>query len=912
HSIPTLQRDVPDTLTFRTNLNATHTMHPPRTDHPPEPHPVLPCTPWHHSRHWFAAPQRRAGAGRAPRAGTLLGPRLTVSSTPPAHLWQARLAPEAMPYPGGHRIQGADMVPASVLLHTILTAAAESGAQAVSAVRFEYPIVVDRPRDIQVVAGVESLTLSSAAPDTGADRWVRHVSARLSAPSPDTEPSHAGAPQAGAPQSVPSIEQHLSAWGIEGQPFRWSVSSCRSKTTGMVVGVDMPEPSTVALLDAGLHLARLVDLTDSRLMLPAAAEQVRLGTALTTTGGAVAIRRRSGGDGELIVDVSGTVPDGTECFSIRGLRYVALDAGPGADSDPRRFAHTVAWQPWVPEGDGHQTPRGSVALIGAGAPERLQKGFADAGFPVGGQGDARFVLYLAGPEPATADETDLDYAARVSAEVTRLLRELAARGDHGQVSLWIVTRGVHEAAGEAAPRQGCLWGLAGVIAAEQPDLWGGLVDLPLGGDAGEHASALAGVLAATPTSVLTLKDGEFCAPVLAPLSGEPVRPPLRCRPDAAYLVTGGMGALGLLMAAWLAERGARRLILAGRTALPPRRDWDTVADPALRAKIAAIRSLESRGVSVEAVALDVGSSEAVQALVARRDGDGAPPIRGVIHAAGVTDSRLLADTTEAALRHVMWPKIAGAQALHRAFPPASLDFFVLTASAATVFGVPGQGSYAAANAYLDALARVRHRQGCHTLSLDWVAWQGLGFAADAAIVTDELARMGSRPLTPEEAFTAWEHVDRYDVARAVIVPLPPTAGRPAARPHPSSPRRPWAQLPRERLLSELQSGLRAILAAELQMSEAELDLDRPFAELGLNSVTAMSIRRQAEDFVGIELSATMMWNHPTIVSLAAYLAKKLVPDESPGGDEPHALFEAGTGGVLDTLFDSIESARSEQ
>jgi phthiocerol/phenolphthiocerol synthesis type-I polyketide synthase A len=367
------------------------------------------------------------------------------------------------------------------------------------------------------------------------------------------------------------------------------------------------------------------------------------------------------------------------------------------------------------------------------------------------------------------------------------------------------------------------------------------------------------------------------------------------------------------MASWLADRGARRLILAGRTALPPRRDWDRVTDPDVGRKITAIRALESRGVSVEAVALDVGSCDAVQALVARRDRDGAPPIRGVIHAAGITDSQLLAEMTDGALRQVMWPKIAGAQALHRAFPPGSLDFFVLTATAATVFGIPGQGSYAAANAYLDALARARHRHGCHTLSLDWVAWHGLGFAADAQIVIDELARMGARPVTPEEAFTAWEHVARYDVAQAVVVPLPSSGEEHAAGapPQRTAPGRAWSQMPREELLSELENGIRVILASELRMPEAELQLDRPFAELGLNSVMAMSIRRQAEEFVGIELSATMLWNHPTISALAAHLAKRLVPQEQSGRDEPYAFSDMTTN-VLDTLFDSIESAQSEQ
>ena len=280
-----------------------------------------------------------------------------------------------------------------------------------------------------------------------------------------------------------------------------------------------------------------------------------------------------------------------------------------------------------------------------------------------------------------------------------------------------------------------------------------------GDDIGDYASALSTVLRTPAKSILALRDGEFLAPAVVPVSGEPVREPLRCRPDAAYLITGGMGALGLLMADWLADRGARRLVLAGRTPLPPRRDWDSDANDAdVRHKIAAIRALEMRGVTVDAVALDVGSRRRGQALLAGRDDNGEPPIRGVIHAAGVTEGQLLTEIEDSRLRRTMWPKISGAQALHEAFPPSSLDFLFLTSSAGAVFGIPGQGAYAAANAYLDGLARARHRQGCHTVSLDWVAWRGLGFATDAHVVLQELERLGSRPVVPAEAFPAWEYV----------------------------------------------------------------------------------------------------------------------------------------------------------
>ena len=107
------------------------------------------------------------------------------------------------------------------------------------------------------------------------------------------------------------------------------------------------------------------------------------------------------------------------------------------------------------------------------------------------------------------------------------------------------------------------------------------------------------------------------------------------------------------------------------------------------------------------------------------------------------------------------------------------------------------------------------------------------------------------------------------------------------------------------LHAELENGLRAILATELRMPEAEVELDRPFAEMGLNSVMAMSIRREVEQLVGIELSATMLWNHPTIASFASYLAKKLVPQENSEGDSDVVYDSADS--VLDSLFDSVES-----
>ena len=208
-----------------------------------------------------------------------------------------------------------------------------------------------------------------------------------------------------------------------------------------------------------------------------------------------------------------------------------------------------------------------------------------------------------------------------------------------------------------------------------------------------------------------------------------------------------------------------------------------------------------------------------------------------------------------------------------------------------------------------ALARARHRQGCNTVSLDWVAWQGLGFGAEAQIVISELERVGSRPVLASEAFAAWDFVTRVDIDQVVMAPMQSAEDAAAVTSdanRPSAPTRDWSAVAPDELLAELQGGLRSILATELRLPEDDVHTDRPFAEMGLNSVMAMSIRREIERLVGLELSATMLFNHPTIATFATYLATRLVPDRADAAvaDE---VADDSSDSLLDSLFDSVES-----
>jgi acyl carrier protein len=224
-----------------------------------------------------------------------------------------------------------EVVPVSVLLQTVSAAAAQRGASTVGDVRFEYPIVADQQRVIHMVADGESLTMSSSSgPDTPAHRWTRHVSARIAEQLSDDPPecTEMGNAHDGPGYDGSSIAELQRAWGVEGQPFEWSVGSAASAPGGLRAEIALSQPSTAALVDAAVHVARLADSGNPQLMLPAAVESIRSAAEFADTRGVVEVRRRGGAGDELVVDVAVKSLDGATCVDIRGLRYAAVESAP--------------------------------------------------------------------------------------------------------------------------------------------------------------------------------------------------------------------------------------------------------------------------------------------------------------------------------------------------------------------------------------------------------------------------------------------------------------------------------------------------------------------------------------------------------------------------------------------------------
>ncbi|HEU5074031.1 MAG TPA: type I polyketide synthase, partial [Polyangiaceae bacterium] len=346
----------------------------------------------------------------------------------------------------------------------------------------------------------------------------------------------------------------------------------------------------------------------------------------------------------------------------------------------------------------------------------------------------------------------------------RLSQSMTRTG--GGAPLWLVTRGGAVAARASVDlAQAPLWGLGRVIALENPHAWGGVIDLEPCADpesAGRDAETILGeILAPDGEDHVAYSEGQRR---IARLERAPC-PELGVEaftvsPDACYLVTGGLGALGLQVAEWLYGRGARRLVLLGRQGLLDESRLAELPDehPQHQAR-AAVRRLEAAGVAVTTFAADVADAARMREVFRELEGQN---LRGVIHAAGISIPRTLLEMDRATFDAVLRAKVDGAWLLHELTRDLDLDFFVLFSSLASVLGSAMLGPYAAANHFLDALAHERNRAGLPATCINWGGWAGEGMTTAEA--QSYFEQMG---LGVIEAATAFSALARLTAAGAV-------------------------------------------------------------------------------------------------------------------------------------------------
>ncbi|GAB2713581.1 type I polyketide synthase [Nocardia thraciensis] len=846
----------------------------------------LPTMAWQRRPYWLTAKAPNAPqGGHNPDSCTLVGAPVTVHGHEPLCLWQTRLDYETRPYPGQHRIHGVEIMPAAVFLASFMAVGRAESADALPAladVDLRMALTVDDPRAVQIVLQDNVVRLASrAAAETGDELWTVHASARISSRSghfdAETRDSAAARSRCRSAVSWTEIEQSIRRRGLAGYGFGWQLRGLWSGTDEFVATITTVAERTpplsrwASLLDGALTVLQTLNPDDDSTRVLAGIEYVGLSAEPPDT-----IRVHGTLRAPDRVDMRLVSADDVLLGELTGIRLADLEGDPSAPKDPRDFVHRLAWRPRA--SPTTTDAAADVALIGDDhrTLAALRQSFAEK--------EIRCVLGSA-PEIALEQRCEAvlvvpcdagSLAAAAESNAWTLIRAAQAitRSDT-KPRLWCVTRGVRTGVNLA---HAALWGVARIIAGEHPEFWGGLVDV----DPDEPLDRIVDMVgsASGEDIIAVTADGQF-VPRLESVT-QPARPALRCGPDATYLVTGGLGTLGLKTAGWLADRGARRIILAGRHGLPSRKEWDTQADETVARRIATVRALEARGVTVRPVQVDVTDADALATTLEALD---LPPVRGVVHAAGVVGASMLMNTSRSMLAEVMGPKVRGALALDHVFPAGTLDFFVQFSSAGQLARITGQTAYAAANAFLDTFAAHRRVAGCHgATSIAWTSWLGDGMSAHLEAALLEAEDRGFGTVTPGQALQAWEHAARFPDTHLVVTPVLPL--RPGATSLPvrddlsadvvaahddTTIDRDWRALPDDERFPALVADLCQTIAAEFKIDPDHLDVHRPLAEAGLDSVLIVRIRTRLNRAYGVELPPTLMWERPTVHTLATYL-----------------------------------------
>lgn len=355
------------------------------------------------------------------------------------------------------------------------------------------------------------------------------------------------------------------------------------------------------------------------------------------------------------------------------------------------------------------------------------------------------------------------------------------------------------------------------------------------------------------------------------------------RDDAAYLITGGLGDLGLLCARWLAKQGARHLVLLGRS---------KPSDAAQRV----IDELRDATVNVVTAQVDVADPGQLSAMFAQMKRE-LPPLRGIIHAAGVLADGTIPQMDRERFVKAYAPKVLGAWNLHTLTADQPLDFFILFSSVAAVLGTPGQANYAAGNAFLDALARFRRSQHLPALSINWGPWSEIGLAAEQSNRGERLSQQGLRSITPAQGLDAMSLLMAQKDAQYSVMWFDAGMWRTAyARAAHASLLRGLGDQPitattkttgrniRDELMSVendkqrrtlFENYLREQVAQVLHFAPARVGLDKPLRTLGLDSLMSIELRNRLERGLQLALPASLIWNYPTIHALTAFLAEKI-------------------------------------
>jgi len=887
----------------------------------------LPTMAWQRRAFW--PDTKNSGAersfGHSPETHILLGKPEHVRSTPPLTMWRTHLDFESRPYPGTHPIFGVEIVPAAVLLYSLMEAASSNGTPvALKDVGLITPVSVENPLEVQIILQDGALRISSRPVDDQPEddnvtwSWTTHTTALIDSVEREYGPRicdvNALWHRCAEEWSWERIEALYRKRGIGGYGFPWRLANLRRGDAEIIASFEVQQleerriSSWAEILDGALTICPLLLPDDDILRMPSRIDRIAIHgeppRKYVVHVGRGGISGPNSGECRLHVQVFDEA--GQLAADIDGVTFGILDNKAELRNRPEDVVFCEEWRLKSLPAMSANRPR-SIIFIGQRTEwlEELIDGFSKEGVScrcyddpgaLSSINDCLVVVVgtMQVVEESVEDACERNVWTLIETVQTLIAQDAAMNG----VRLACITRGVRENRDEIALAQSALWGAARIIAGERSDIWGGLLDLAADTQVADLSLQLLNALSSnTNEDVIAIcKAGAHVLRLTRPAkpSGNYVSRPVSnrtalttgCRADATYLITGGLGALGLEAAQYLIGRGARRLILAGRHGLPGRATWSGERDPALRKVIDCIKEMEAAGVMVVPLELDISDQEAVRSKLSP-DALGLPPIRGIVHAAGVFEGDMLGSINRPMLTTVLRPKVVGTMVLHRQFPPGTLDFFVQFSSSGQFGRLTGQTCYAAANSFLDGVARHRNAAGMmDSVSLGWMAWRGIGMSRSIDATMVEARAHGMDAIDTARAISAWHYCNQLSATYAAI--FTPLSSRDHAMALPvfselfnetdedtSKTDTALCDIPNDNRLEWLVDDVRTLVATELKLQSDNVEVKRSLIDMGVDSLMTVSLRVRLRRRYGFEFPPTLLWNNPSVHAVARFIDHRI-------------------------------------
>lgn len=878
----------------------------------------LPTMAWQHRSFWPAAadtlPER--GFGHAPTSHTLLGQKEHVQSATPLTVWRTRLDFDSRPYPGKHPIFGVEIVPAAALLYSLMKAGSRDDTlPSLIDIDLYTPVPVDNLIELQIVLQDNALRistqpLSDKACEEESGGWTTHTTALLD--TSDKTHTH-------STHDLISIQHRCSdvwSWerveslyrkrGIGDYGFLWNLTSLRRGNAEIIASFSQCEASGRSIFtwaevfDAALTVCPLLLPDDEVLRMPSHIDRIAVHGELSKEYMVHVSRtdKNTINNCECYLQVRIFNPEGQEIAAIDGLKFGILDNKAGLYNRPMDIIFSDVWQPVEFSHNSELMPLRSLVFVGQQQEwlqdlaniffeEGISCHFFDQPSSLPSLDDC--IVVVVGSMLDSCEQVE-EASERNAWALIETAQTLIARGqDMKNVRLCCLTQGVRENKSESSLAQSCLWGVGRIIAGERPDLWGGIFDLDINSPVQSLSSQLRKAMSSKNNEdvIAISKEGSYVLRLVSAASNsKSLAPSALCHANATYLITGGFGALGLEAARYLVSMGARRLILAGRHGLPERQVWDNQQDANICNAIDCIKEMEAVGTTVIPLQIDISDYESVREKL-NSNALGLPPIKGIVHAAGVFEGSILGQINRHTLRAVLKPKIQGTMVLHRQFPPGSIDFFTLFSSSGQLGRLTGQTCYAAANAFLDGMARHRNASGTFdSISLGWMAWKGLGMSQSIDTTMIEARAQGMDAIERTSALNAWRECGLLSTDYVAIFTPSNSQRNLTVLPIFSELFKEVNErdlesddlsfdIPTENRLAWLISDVRKLVATEMKVQSEDIEIKRPLVEMGVDSLMTVSLRILFKQRYGFEFPATLLWNNPSVYAIANFVEQHL-------------------------------------